>query len=139
MTSKSRRSFAADSNVLLSAVAKKAAIRVFASPELVIVTTDENAVEVRAHFSHFATRYKIAEELLSDTFAILPIEIYSRDKYASHILEARALLGARDPADIPLAALALKLGVPIWSNDRDFEDFPTGVFTTASLLKMLDV
>ncbi len=46
-------------------------------------------------------------------------------------------MAERDPKDVPLAALALKLGIPIWSNDRDFEHFPHGYYPTAKLLKIL--
>jgi predicted nucleic acid-binding protein len=39
--------------------------------------------------------------------------------------------------DVPLAALALKLEIPIWSNDHDFEELPLIVYPTARLLKIL--
>ena len=38
-----------------------------------------------------------------------------------------------------LAALALKLRVPIWSNDRDYARFVYGQYTTAQLLNVLAV
>jgi predicted nucleic acid-binding protein len=123
--------------VLLSAIAGKAARRVFALPQLVIVTTDENAAEVREYLPEFAVRYDLPEELLLDVFELLPIEIYSVNQYSSHLGAARELLLVRDPDDVPLAALALKLRIPIWSNDRDFEDFPYGSYPTAKLLKLL--
>jgi predicted nucleic acid-binding protein len=139
VTSPNLRSVAADSNVLLSAIAGRAAHRVFSHPDLVIVTTDANASEVQEYLPEFARRYGIAEDILLDVFQLLPIEIYSKRDYSTHLLAARALLGERDPDDVPLAALALKLGIPIWSNDRDYDDFPNGVFTTARLLKLLGV
>ena len=138
MTSPNLRSVAADSNVLLSAIAGKAASRVFES-ELVIVTTDVNVAEIVRYVPEFAARYGIAEELLLDVLELLPIEIYSKRQYAAQLFAARSLLAARDPDDVPLAALALKLRVPVWSNDRDFEDFPNGVYTTAKLIKLLGV
>ncbi|HXA20135.1 MAG TPA: PIN domain-containing protein [Thermoanaerobaculia bacterium] len=139
MTSPNLGSVAADSNVLLSAISGKAALRVFATPELMVVTTDENVAEVLEYVLEFAARYRLPEETLLDALALLPIMVYSKRDYSTHIFEARALMADRDPDDIPLAALALKLGVPVWSNDRHFEDFPNGVFTTARLLKVLGV
>lgn len=139
MTSPNLGSVAADSNVLLSAIAGKAAIRVFATPDLMIVTTDENVAEVREYVPEFAARYGLPEEALLDTLASLPIAVYSKRDYSTHLFAARALMANRDPDDVPLAALALKLGVPVWSNDRHFEDFPNGAFTTARLLKLLGV
>jgi len=35
-------------------------------------------------------------------------------------------------------ALALELGLPIWSNDRDFDGLPVDVYPTARLLKLLE-
>jgi predicted nucleic acid-binding protein len=139
VTSPNIRSVAADSNVLLSAIAGKAAHRVFGHPDLLIVTTDANAAEVREYLPEFARRYGIAEGMLLDVFELLPIEIYSKRDYSTHLFAARALLAERDPDDVPLAALALKLGIPIWSNDRDYDNFPNGVFSTARLLKLLGV
>jgi predicted nucleic acid-binding protein len=103
----------------------------------VIVTTDENVAEVLEYVPQFAARYELAEETLLDTFELLAIEVYSRRDYLTHLFAARALIAERDPKDVPLAALALKLGIPVWSNDRDFEDFPYGVYPTAKLLKIL--
>lgn len=57
----------------------------------------------------------------------------------SHVAEARRYLDKRDPDDVALAALALKLGVPIWSNDNDFEELPLEVFPTAKLSKILGI
>jgi predicted nucleic acid-binding protein len=133
------RSIAADSNVLLAAIAGRAALRVFDRTELQIVTTDANLVEIREKVPQFATRYGVPQEKLFDTLTLLPVEIYSKRQYATHVFEARSLLAQRDPDDVPLAALALKLGVPIWSNDHDFDDFPTGVYSTAKLIKVLGV
>jgi predicted nucleic acid-binding protein len=139
VTSPNLRSIAADSNVLLAAIAGRAALRVFDRLELQVVTTEENLVEVREKLPQFAARYGIAEEELFHSLALLPVTTYVKRQYASHVFEARSLLAARDPDDVPLAALALKLGIPIWSNDRDFDDFPTGIYSTAKLIKVLGV
>lgn len=131
------KSVAADSNVLLSAVAGRAARRVFANTELIVVTTEANIAEVKEYVPKFAARYGLPEELLLEVLALLPITVYAEDEYESELPSARGLLAERDEDDVALAALALKLGIPVWSNDRDYEDFPNGVFTTAGLLKIL--
>jgi len=38
---------------------------------------------------------------------------------------------------VELLALAMKLNVPVWSNDSDFKDSGVEVQTTAKLLKIL--
>src|SRR5690242_14889747 len=58
------RSVAADSNVLLSAVAGKAARRVFEHSELIVVTTEQNIAEVHEYIPEFAARYGLPQELL---------------------------------------------------------------------------
>jgi predicted nucleic acid-binding protein len=123
--------------VLLSAIAGKAARRVFQDAELVVVTTEHNVSEVMTYIPEFAARYDIPENLLLEVLALLPITVYGEQEYASGLEKARSLMAARDEDDIALAALALTHQIPVWSNDRDYEGFPTGVFTTAQLLKSL--
>ena len=133
------RSVAADSNVLLSAIAGRAAKRVFAHTELIVVTTEQNIAEVREYLPQFAKRYDLPESLLVEVLELLPITVYGEDEYTSEIGAARRLLANRDEDDVALAALALHLRIPIWSNDRDYEEFPNGVITTAVLLKTIEV
>lgn len=109
------------------------------TPDLVVVTTEENVAEVLVYLPEFIGRTGFSEETLRQIFAALPIEIFPKAAYASHLVEAQSLLGARDPDDVPLAALALKLAIPVWSNDHDFDNFPTGVYSTAKLIKVLGV
>lgn len=138
MTSLPLRSVAADSNVLLGALARKAARRVFDNaPDLVVVTTEETIAEVEEYMPVFAARYQIDIDLMREALEILPIERYSESEYITHVPEARRYLDKRDPDDVALAALALKLGVPIWSNDNDFKELPLDVYPTAKLLKIL--
>jgi hypothetical protein len=98
------RSVAADSNVLLSAVAGRAASRVFQSAKVSVVTTDWNVAEVEEYLPTFAKRYGIPDELLVETFALLPVRRYRRSQYSSHLAAARRFLAGRDTDDISLAA-----------------------------------
>ena len=137
MTSESSvASVAADSNVLLSAVAGHAAQRVFAT-EVRVLTTASNVDEVWEYLPRMARRYGILERVLREALALLPVEIVPETEYRHALEEATGYLGDRDPDDVPLAALALSFQIPIWSNDRDFEDMPLPVYTTARLLKAL--
>jgi predicted nucleic acid-binding protein len=132
------RSVAADSNVLLAALARRAAWRVFEeAPDLVVVTTDYCIAEVAEYLPEFAERYSLDIEMLRDALELLPVERYAASEYQSHEPIARRYLGDRDPDDISLAALALKLEVPVWSNDNDFKVLPLEVYPTARLLKIL--
>jgi predicted nucleic acid-binding protein len=132
-------SVAADSNVLLSAAAGRAARRVFDKSELIVATTERNIAEVFKYLPVFATRYHLPHVVLRALLSDLRIKIYAERLYADKLKVATELLAGRDPDDIPLAALALTLRIPIWSNDRDYEKFPHGVYSTARLLKILGV
>ena len=111
----------------------------FADATLIVVTTEKNIEEVREYAPEFAARYQMPQDLLIEVLEILPITIYGESEYAEQIGAARVLVGSRDEDDVALAALALHLRIPIWSNDRDYEGFPTGILTTAKLLKILGV
>lgn len=78
MTSLPLRSVAADSNVLLGALAREAARRVFDNaPDLVVVTTEETIAEVEEYLPVFAARYQIDIHLMREALEILPIKRYS--------------------------------------------------------------
>ena len=138
MTSKPFEQIAADSNVVLSAAVARAAARVFRYARgLQIATTEANFEEIQRHLPALAQQYELEEDAVIENLRVLPLKIFPAVFYESHISEAARHLGRRAPKDVPLAALALKLEVPIWSNDRDFEELPLIVYPTARLLKVL--
>jgi len=96
-----------------------------------VVTTEATLAETKERLSFFATRYRLPRSSVSAQFAALPLEIVPESQYRSQLAEAYRYLGRRDPSDVPLAALALKLEIPIWSNDRDFEELPLIAYPTA--------
>jgi predicted nucleic acid-binding protein len=138
MTSGNLRKLAADSNVILSAVIGKAALRVFLRPEIELITTRFNILEVEEYIPRLASKYGLDERSLLLQLKMLPIVVFDEKHYHSHTPQATRLLKERDPDDVHLAALALKEEVPIWSNDRDFEKLSLQVYTTAQLLKALE-
>ena len=137
MISENLKRLAADSNVILSAIIGKAALQVFTQPEIELVTTEFNLLEVEEYLPRLASKYGLDEKLLIWQFKMLPLDGFSEKYYKSHFPQVQKLLGNRDPDDVHLAALALKEDIPIWSNDRDFENLSIPVYTTAQLLKIL--
>jgi predicted nucleic acid-binding protein len=63
--------------------------------------------------------------------------LVERAEYEPRITEARRRIGRRDPDDVEILALALHLGLPVWSNDSDFADAGVEWYTTAELLAKL--
>lgn len=138
MISLSLRSVAADSNVLLSAAVGRAARRVFEkSPRVRVVTAEVTMEEVTEYLPAMASQYGLDRQAVEEALKLLSIQIFEERQYRTHLAQARKYLGKRDPDDVALAALALKLRIPIWSNDRDFEAVPLEVYPTAKLLKVL--
>ncbi len=128
---------AADANVILSAIAGKAALRVFLKEGIEIVTTQFNIDEVREYISVIAEQYALSEEVLESQLKLLFLKIYHRHFYEDLLPKAEKRLSMRDEDDIELLALAMKLRIPIWSNDSDFKQSGIEVYTTAKLLKIL--
>ena len=67
--------------------------------------------------------------------SIIPIIVRNEEFYKDKIKEAKELIGKRDPDDIHLLALALKLNCPIWSNDKDFEGLGIIIYKTTDMIK----
>jgi len=65
------------------------------------------------------------------------LTVYERAFYNSKLPEAHELIGKRDPGDVDLLALALKLNIPVWTNDKGFETTGAKTYTTARLLSLL--
>jgi predicted nucleic acid-binding protein len=130
---------AADSNVVLSAVIGKAALRVFTESSLEVVTTSNVLQEVREYLPRMAKLYELAPEILEGQLRLLAIREHPREDYEHQLEEAERRVGGRDPDDVELLALSLALNIPVWSNDSDFEDSGVEWYTTAKLLKMLGV
>ncbi len=141
MTSKAGRKsverVAADSNVILSALVGKAALKVFTRSSLEVVTTENVLEEVREYIPHMAELYDLAPQVLEGQLRLLAIREYSSKDYERYFREAERRIGDRDPDDVGLLALSLATKIPIWSNDNDFKDCGVEWYPTAKLLKIL--
>jgi predicted nucleic acid-binding protein len=126
---------AADANVLLSAVLGHAALRVFTHYDVEVVAPATVIAEVREYLPEMGAHYDISVEALESQLRLLSIRQYERETYEEKIPEARSRIGDAD--DIDLLALALVLGIAVWSNDNDFKGTGVEWYTTARLLKAL--
>lgn len=128
----------ADANVLLSAILGKAALRVIAQHRVAVHATRFNADEVEEYIPRLSVRYGLPEDLVQLQWRLLPVVLHAENEYAERLLTARERLQSRDPEDAHALALAWTLGLPLWSNDRDFEGQAIRRFTTAQLLRELE-
>ncbi len=131
---------AADANVLLSAVIGGRAKLVLEHPEVSeILTTEGTFTEVEEYAQVLARKKRLPSDVLLLAVAALPVRIVERAEYSNRLAEALKRIGARDPDDAELMALALHFRVPIWSNDKDFERLNLELFTTEDLLRHLGI
>lgn len=130
----------ADANVLLSAVIGGRARAVLQHPSIAEVFTPEATLaEVQEYASQLAAKKRLSQDMVLLAAASLPVSVVERATYEKSIPEAKRRIGRRDPddVDVDVLALALHAGVPVWSNDNDFEDAGVEWFTTAALLAKL--
>jgi predicted nucleic acid-binding protein len=131
---------AADANVLISSVFAGRSGLVLRHPSISeVVTTSFTFSEVEQYVRVLAKKKRLPMDILQLAVAALPVTIVERAEYATRIPEAVRRIGKRDPDDAELLALALNREIPIWSNDRDFEDAGIEWFTTEKLLRRLRI
>ena len=92
---------------------------------------------VAEYAAHLARERGLPRELLLLAVAALPVTVVERDAHAAASPEAARRSAHRNPDDVEIVAPALHLRVPVWSNDRDFEDAHVEWYTTAQLLRRL--
>lgn len=144
-TSRSTARLVVDANPILSALIGGKAREAFLSPQIEeLVTTAHTIGEVESYIPVLARKPKVAAAGVSEgdlraALAVMPLKVYEREFYQDALEEARRRIADRDPADVDILALALKLEAPIWTNDADFKVAGMDVFSTAELLRALGV
>jgi predicted nucleic acid-binding protein len=129
---------AVDANPILSALLGGQARRVFFESAIGEFAVPERVIgEVRRYVPRLAQKLGVEQAFLEYALNLLPLRVYPARRYARAVRDARRRIERRDPTDVDVLALALHLDVPIWSNDRDFEDTGVNRFTTAQLLAIL--
>ena len=130
---------AVDANVLLSIALHHAAARAVTDGGVELATTLVTLAEVREHLDTLARKYRTRPGLLQSRLEALNVRVYGPRKYRSHLPQALGRIGDSDPDDVDLLALALRLEIPLWTNDRDFEGCGSQTYTTAGLLRKLGI
>jgi len=127
----------ADANVLLSAAVGKAALRVITEFKIIVHVAQFNADEVAEYLPLMARKYRLQVELVEMQWKLLPLTIHPLTGYRARLSRAIDKMKQRDPEDAHALALAWSLDLPLWSNDRDFENIDVECYCTARLLRLL--
>ena len=128
-----------DANPLLSALLGGKAREILFSGKIVFMSSQHTLFEVEKYLPRVAKRIGLDELDLWREFQLLPVIAVQPRAYDSELKRATELIGQRDPKDVHVLALALRLGLPIWTEDRDFEGLPNvSVHKTADLVALID-
>jgi predicted nucleic acid-binding protein len=128
----------ADANTVLSALIGGRARVVIAASRPRCFATDVVAREIAHHLPALAAKRGLDPTLLFATLEVMPVEWRGVEVYEQHREDALGRIGDRDPDDWPTLALALTLDIPIWSQDKDFENVGFRVLSTRELLDLLE-
>ena len=134
-TSRKPERLVVDTNPILAALLGGRARRIFFETNVQEFAVPEITVaEVREYLPWGSQKIGVDRAILEYPLDILPLTTYPETTYHRSVREARHRIGARDPKDVDFLALTLHLGLPLWSNDRDFEGMGIEHLTTARLL-----
>lgn len=136
--SKGIEKLAVDANPILSAIIGGKAREIFLTKNTLFYTTVFNFKEVEKYIPILASRRGIPAEDLYMALSMLTLYIYDAGSYKNRINQANKLIEKRDPKDIHLLALALKIECPIWSNDTDLQGLGVKVYSTMELIRGKD-
>jgi predicted nucleic acid-binding protein len=98
------------------------------------VATEAVATEIARHIPRLAAKRDLDPALLFAALQVMPIDWQAASGHDDHREEAEQRIAHRDPDDWPTVALALKLDLPLWTQDKDHTDARIEVFTIGDLL-----
>ncbi len=101
------------------------------------VAAEAVAAEIARHIPRLASKRDLDPALLFAALGVMPIDWQAESEYEDHREEAEKRIAERDPDDWPTVALALKLELPVWTQDKDHTDARIEVLTTGDLLDAL--
>jgi predicted nucleic acid-binding protein len=101
------------------------------------VAADAVAREIAEHLPRLAAKRGLDASLLFAALAVMPVDWRPQSDYADRREQAEERIEARDPDDWPTVALAVKLNLPVWSQDKDLVVAGVEAFTTGQLLDAL--
>jgi predicted nucleic acid-binding protein len=101
------------------------------------VAADAVAQEIARHIPRLAVKRNLDASLLFAALAVMPVDWKPASAYEDLREQAQERISARDPDDWPTVALALKLSLSVWSQDKDLAVAGVEVLTTGDLLDAL--
>ena len=110
-----------DANIFISALIGGKAAELLFNPNFDLLTTERTTWEVKKYLPQLAEYTEDISDHLLYLFELIPVRACQSKEYETSLSTAQLLIGDRDPFDVDILALTLETGVPLWSNDSDFE------------------
>ena len=111
-----------DANPIMAALLGGISREIFFDRKFEFVTTKFTLTEVEKYVPWVSKRSGVNERMIRFALSLLPISTYEEEAYQKDMEEAEKLIGQRDKKDVPILALALTTGCPLWTHDKDFEN-----------------
>jgi predicted nucleic acid-binding protein len=128
----------ADANVVVSALIGGRARLAIAFPHPPrCVAAKAVALEIARHIPRLANKRRLDRALLFAALQVMPIEWKPTADYHGHRDQAERRIAARPRRPANRRALALTLGLPVWSQDIDLTSASLYIYTTGDLLDAL--
>ena len=128
------RTIVLDANILIRAALGRRVLSLLEryADRARFIAPEQAFADARAYVPGILVKQGLPEEAFTLSLANLErlpllVSPMPREAYADGEADARIRLKGRDEDDWPFVALALRLGCPIWTEDRDF--FGSGVAT----------
>jgi predicted nucleic acid-binding protein len=127
-----------DANIFISALIGGKAAELLFNPNFDLITTERTTWEVKKYLPQLAEYTKDTSAHLFNLFELIPVRACQSREYESSLSTAQILIGDRDPCDVDILALTLETGVPLWSNDADFEKIDEIIlFKTEDIMELV--
>ncbi len=127
----------ADANVLFSlARAESAASEIIAKHKITLYSPSYALDEIAKHKKEFVAKSGLRTFRQSKQRLLKAVLFIKPGEFRTELMEAAGKVSG--PKDTIYIALAVKIGCPVWSNDKHLkEQKQTPVFTTKELLELL--
>jgi len=127
-----------DANIFISALIGGKAAELLFNPNFDLLTTERTTWEVKKYLPQLAEYTEDTSAHLLYLFELIPVRACQSKEYETSLSTAQLLIGDRDPFDADILALTLETGVPLWSNDADFEDIDDiTLFKTEDVMELV--
>ena len=110
-----------DANIILSALLGGKPSIILFDGRYQFTTTKFTIEEVSKYIPKVAKKLMAPEKELFYLLNNLPISVYEKEFYSRKRREAKKMIFHIDKKDVDILALALRLQVYLWSQDKDFE------------------